>query len=200
MHDNVDHPVSLYAATKKANELMAHSYSHLYRLPTTGLRFFTVYGEWGRPDMAMFIFAKAILEGRPIPLFNHGHMRRDFTFIDDAVEAVIRLIDRAPAPQSASAARNAATSSAPWRVHNIGNNHPEELMRVVALLEQELGRKAIVELKPMQPGDVPETYADTNDLFAEINFRPATTIEDGIHRFAKWYRDYHAEAAGRGRG
>ena len=198
VHDNVDHPVSLYAATKKANELMAHSYSHLYGLPTTGLRFFTVYGEWGRPDMAMFIFARAILEGRPIPLFNHGRMRRDFTFIDDAVEAVIRLIDRIPAPRPASASRDPATSAAPWRVHNIGNNRPVELLRVVALLEQELGRKAIIDLKPMQPGDVPETYADTDDLAAEIGFRPATSIEEGIHRFAKWYRDYHAGTAGQG--
>jgi len=197
VHDNVDHPVSLYAATKKANELMAHSYSHLYGLPTTGLRFFTVYGEWGRPDMAMFIFARAILEGTPIPLFNHGRMRRDFTFIDDAVEAVIRLIDRVPAPQPASVARDPGVSTAPWRVHNIGNNHPEELTRVVALLEQELGRKAIIDLKPMQPGDVPETYADTDDLAAELGFRPATTIEQGVHRFAKWYRDYHAGIAGR---
>jgi UDP-glucuronate 4-epimerase len=198
VHDNVDHPVSLYAATKKANELMAHSYSHLYGLPTTGLRFFTVYGEWGRPDMAMIIFARAILEGRPIPLFNHGRMRRDFTFIDDAVEAVIRLIDRVPTPQPASVTRDPAISTAPWRVHNIGNSRPEELTRVVALLEQELGRKAIVDLKPMQPGDVPETYADTDDLAAEIDFRPTTSIEAGVHRFAKWYRDYHAGIAGRG--
>jgi UDP-glucuronate 4-epimerase len=193
VHDNVDHPVSLYAATKKANELMAHSYSHLYGLPATGLRFFTVYGPWGRPDMAMFIFARAILEGRPIPLFNNGRMRRDFTFIDDAVEVVIRLIDRPPAPRAelASTSRDPATSAAPWRIHNIGNNHPEELPRVVALLEQELGRKAIIDLKPMQPGDVPETYADTDDLEAEIGFRPATPLEDGIRRFAAWYRDYH---------
>jgi UDP-glucuronate 4-epimerase len=196
VHDNVDHPVSLYAATKKANELMAHSYSHLYGLPATGLRFFTVYGPWGRPDMAMFIFARAILEGRPIPLFNHGRMRRDFTFIDDAVEVVIRLIDRPPAPRAelASTSRDPATSAAPWRVHNIGNNHPEELPRVVALLEQELGRKAIIDLKPMQPGDVPETYADTDDLAAEIGFRPATPLEDGIRRFAAWYRDYHGNS------
>jgi UDP-glucuronate 4-epimerase len=200
VHDNVDHPVSLYAATKKANELMAHSYSHLYGLPTTGLRFFTVYGEWGRPDMAMFIFARAILEGTPIPLFNHGRMRRDFTHIDDAVEAVIRLIDRVPQATSATATQDPGRSAAPWRVHNIGNNHPEELTHVVALLEQELGHKAILDLKPMQPGDVPETYADTDDLAAEIGFRPATSIEDGIHRFAKWYRDYHGETAGRGRG
>ncbi len=200
VHDNVDHPVSLYAATKKANELMAHSYSHLYGLPTTGLRFFTVYGEWGRPDMAMFIFANAILEGKPIPLFNHGRMRRDFTFIDDAVEAVVRLMNRAPTPQAASKKQNPAASTAPWRIHNIGNNHPVELMRVVALLEQELGRKALIDLKPMQPGDVPETYADTDDLAAEIGFRPATSIEDGIHRFAKWYREYRADTAGRGGG
>jgi UDP-glucuronate 4-epimerase len=191
VQDNVDHPVSLYAATKKANESMAHAYSHLFDLPTTGLRFFTVYGPWGRPDMAMFIFARAILEGRPIPLFNHGKMRRDFTFIDDAVEAVIRLAGRVPAARP-NALPDPASSAAPWRIHNIGNNRPEEVTRVVALLEQELGRKAIIEMREMQPGDVVETYADTDDLAAETGFRPTTTIEEGIRKFAAWYRDYHA--------
>lgn len=187
VQDNVDHPVSLYAATKKANELMAHAYSHLYALPATGLRFFTVYGPWGRPDMAMFIFAHAILAGKPIQLFNRGQMRRDFTFIDDAVEAVVRLIDCVPAGGALQGMRDPSTSEAPWRIHNIGNNRPEELTRIVTLLERELGRKAIVELRPMQQGDVPETYADTDDLFAAIGFRPATPIEEGIRQFAAWY-------------
>jgi UDP-glucuronate 4-epimerase len=191
VHDNVDHPISLYAATKKANELMAHAYSHLYRLPATGMRFFTVYGPWGRPDMAMFIFARAIMAGRPIKLFNQGRMRRDFTFIDDAAEAVIRLADRPPAPQPSASQGDPAVSAAPWRIHNIGNHRPEELTRVVELLEAELGRKAIVELAPMQPGDVPETFADTEDLAEEIGFRPAIPIEEGVRRFAAWYRDYH---------
>src|SRR5581483_10387287 len=166
VHHNVDHPISLYAATKKANELMAHAYSHLYRLPATGLRFFTVYGPWGRPDMAMFIFAKAILEGEPIKLFNHGHMRRDFTYIDDVVEAIVRLIDRPPQgnPQWSGARPDPSTSAAPWKVYNIGNNRPEELMHVVAVLEKEFGRTAIKEMLPIQPGDVPATYADVDDL------------------------------------
>jgi len=191
VRDNVDHPISLYAATKKANESMAHAYSHLYGLPATGLRFFTVYGPWGRPDMAMFIFARAILEGKPIPLFNHGRMRRDFTYIDDAVEAVIRLIDHVPTSQAGAAVADPATSAAPWRIHNIGNSKPEELTRLVSLLEQEFGRKAILDLQPMQPGDVVETYADTDDLAQAIGFRPTTTLEDGIRRFAAWYREYH---------
>lgn len=195
VHDNVDHPISLYAATKKANELMAHTYSHLYGLPATGLRFFTVYGPWGRPDMAMFIFARAILEGKPIQLFNHGRMRRDFTYIDDAAEAVIRLIDHAPVAGSLSTPRDPSTSDAPWRVQNIGNNHPEDLTRIVALLEQELGQKALIELRPMQPGDVPETYADTDDLAKVIGFRPSTPIEEGIRRFAAWYLE-HRHLAG----
>ena len=191
VHDNVDHPVSLYAATKKANELMAHAYSHLYALPATGLRFFTVYGPWGRPDMAMFIFARAILDGHPIRLFNQGRMRRDFTFIDDVAEAVIRLIERPPVAQAlGTSVRDAATSHAPWRVYNIGNNRPEELTRVVALLEQELGRKAQIELYPMQPGDVVETYADTDDLARDIGFRPTTSLESGIKQFAEWYRGH----------
>ena len=193
VQDNVDHPVSLYAASKKANELMAHAYSHLYRIPATGLRFFTVYGPWGRPDMAMFLFAKAIVEGKPIKLFNHGNMRRDFTFVEDVSEAVVRLIDHPPHgnPEWSGETPDPATSTAPWKIYNIGNNNPEDLMHVVSLLEQEFGRKAAKEMLPMQPGDVPATYADIDDLAREIGFRPTTTIENGIARFAKWYRDYH---------
>jgi UDP-glucuronate 4-epimerase len=193
VQDNVDHPISLYAASKKANELMAHAYSHLYKIPATGLRFFTVYGPWGRPDMAMFIFTKAILSGTPIRLFNHGNMRRDFTYIDDVVEAVVRLMDRPPQgnPAWSGAKPDPATSSAPWKIYNIGNNRPEELLHVVSLLEKELGRTAVREMLPMQPGDVPATYADIDDLARDVGFRPATTIEDGIARFAKWYRAYH---------
>ncbi len=191
--DNVDHPISLYAASKKANELMAHAYSHLYRIPATGLRFFTVYGPWGRPDMAMFIFAKAILEGKPIRLFNHGNMRRDFTYVDDIVEAIARLIDRPPQGNItwSGADPDPASSAAPWKIYNIGNNRPEELMHVVALLEKEFGRPAIKEMLPMQPGDVPATYADIADLERDIGFKPSTTIEDGIARFSKWFREYH---------
>jgi UDP-glucuronate 4-epimerase len=192
-HDNVDHPISLYAASKKANELMAHSYSHLYRLPATGLRFFTVYGPWGRPDMAMFIFAKAILAGQPIKLFNQGRMRRDFTFVDDVSQAVVRLIDRPPAGEADWDARrpDPATSRAPWKIYNIGNNRPEELTYVVALLEKEFGKPAIKDMLPMQPGDVEATYADVSDLERDIGFRPSTSIEDGIARFAQWYREFH---------
>jgi UDP-glucuronate 4-epimerase len=193
VQDNVDHPVSLYAASKKANELMAHAYSHLYRIPSTGLRFFTVYGPWGRPDMAMFLFARAITEGKPIKLFNHGNMRRDFTYVEDVSEAVVRLIDRPPQgnPSWSGEKPDPASSAAPWKIYNIGNNHPEQLMHVVSLLEKEFGRTAAKEMLPMQPGDVPETYADIEDLAREIGFRPATTIEDGVARFAKWYREYH---------
>jgi UDP-glucuronate 4-epimerase len=193
VQDNVDHPISLYAASKKANELMAHAYSHSYRIPTTGLRFFTVYGPWYRPDMALFVFAKAILEGTPIKLFNHGNMRRDFTYIDDVVQAIVRLMDRPPQgnPKWSGDKPDPATSAAPWKIYNIGNNRPEELMHVVSLLEKEFGRTAIKEMLPVQPGDVPATYADIEDLAREIGFRPATTIEDGIGRFAKWFRDYH---------
>jgi UDP-glucuronate 4-epimerase len=193
VHDNVDHPISLYAASKKANELMAHAYSHLHKIPATGLRFFTVYGPWYRPDMAMFIFAKAILSGTPIKLFNNGNMRRDFTYIDDVVEAVVRLIDRPPQsnPKWSGENPDAATSSAPWKIYNIGNNRSEELMHVVSLLEKELGRTAIKEMLPIQPGDVPATYADIEDLARDVGFRPATTIEDGIGRFANWFREYH---------
>jgi UDP-glucuronate 4-epimerase len=193
VQDNVDHPISLYAASKKANELMAHAYSHLYRVPATGLRFFTVYGPWGRPDMAMFIFAKAIIERKPIRLFNHGNMRRDFTYVDDVVEAIVRLIDRPPQgdPQWSGAKPDPSSSAAPWKIYNIGNNRPEELMHVVSLLEKEFGHTATKEMLPMQPGDVPATYADIEDLAREIGFRPSTTIEDGISRFASWFRAYH---------
>ncbi|BBF94045.1 NAD-dependent epimerase [Blastochloris tepida] len=191
--DSVDHPVSLYAATKKANELMAHTYSHLYRLPTTGLRFFTVYGPWGRPDMAMWIFTEAILAGRPIQLFNYGRMRRDFTYIDDIVEGVVRVADRVPAPDPAWSNTNPdpSISNAPYRVYNIGNNHPEELLHLVDVLEAALGRKAIRELAPIQPGDVPETSADVEALTRDVGFKPATPIETGVARFVDWYRAYH---------
>lgn len=193
VHDNVDHPISLYAASKKANELMAHSYAHLFDLPTTGLRFFTVYGPWGRPDMAMFIFAKAILEGQPIRLFNHGQMRRDFTYVDDVVESVVRLVDHIPAPNAEWSGQkpDPATSKARWRIYNIGNNNTVEVAHVVALLESEFGRPAIRELVEMQPGDVAETCADVDDLMRDIGFRPKTPIEEGIRRFAAWFRDYH---------
>ena len=194
VHDNVDHPISLYAASKKANELMAHSYSHLYRLPTTGLRFFTVYGPWGRPDMAMFLFARAILAGEPIKLFNHGKMRRDFTYVDDVAQAVVRVLGRPPQGDFAwdAQAPDPSSSAAPWKVYNVGNNRPEDLMHVVTVLEKALGKTAKKELLPMQPGDVPATYADIEDLARDIGFKPSTTIEEGIARFVTWYRDYHA--------
>src|SRR6476646_2817611 len=193
VQDNVDHPISLYAASKKSNELMAHAYSHLYRVPATGLRFFTVYGPWYRPDMAMFIFAKAILGGTPIKLFNHGNMRRDFTYVDDVVEAVVRLIDRPPRGVSKGSGDrpDPATSAAPWKIYNIGNNRSEELMHVVSLLEKEFSRTAIKEMLPMQPGDVPATYADIEDLARDVGFRPVTSIEQGVGRFAKWFLEYH---------
>jgi UDP-glucuronate 4-epimerase len=196
VHDNVDHPISLYAASKKANEAMAHAYSHLYAIPATGLRFFTVYGPWGRPDMAMYAFAKAITQGKPIRLFNHGHMRRDFTYVDDVVEAVERLIGRPPANANVAPDANpdpANSRVAPWRIYNIGNNSTVEVCYVVELLEKELGSKARVELAPMQPGDVPETRADVEDLMRDVGFRPATPIEEGVHRFAAWYREFHAQ-------
>jgi UDP-glucuronate 4-epimerase len=197
VHDNVDHPVSLYGATKKANELMAHSYSHLFALPTTGLRFFTVYGPWGRPDMAIWIFASAIAEGRPIKLFNQGHMQRDFTYVDDVVESVVRLIDLAPAgpPDRATGPLDPGTSHAPWRVYNIGNNQPVEVRKVVEILERELGRAVEKKLLPMQPGDVPATYADIDDLMRDVGFRPSTPIEQGIKRFVAWYREYAGSIA-----
>ena len=190
--DNVDHPLSLYGATKKANELMAHAYAHLFALPATGLRFFTVYGPWGRPDMAMWLFAAAIDAGAPIRLFNHGRMRRDFTYIDDAVEAVVRLIDRIPAvdPAWSAEAPDPATSCAPWRIYNIGNNKPVEVTEVVGLIERAIGKPAIRKLEPMQPGDVPETCADIADLAAAVGFAPNTPIEEGIGRFVDWYREY----------
>ncbi len=194
IHQTVDHPLSLYAATKKANELMAHTYSHLYQLPTTGLRFFTVYGPWGRPDMALFMFTKAILEGKPIDVFNNGQMRRDFTYVDDIVEGVIRVLDRfaSPNPEWNSAAPDPGTSRSPYRIYNIGNNNPVELLHVIHCLETELGRTAVKNLLPMQPGDVPATYADVDDLVRDCNFKPNTSIEEGIKKFATWYRDYYA--------
>lgn len=190
--DNVDHPISMYAASKKANELMAHSYAHLFGLPVTGLRFFTVYGPWGRPDMAMWIFTQSILAGKPIKLFNHGNMRRDFTYVDDVVEAVVRLIAHpaAPDPGWSGSDPDPATSSAPYRIYNIGNNRPVELLQVVAELEKCLGKKAERELMPMQPGDVPATYADVDDLMRDVGFRPSTPVETGISNFVDWYRRY----------
>jgi UDP-glucuronate 4-epimerase len=182
--DSTDHPVSLYAATKKANELMAHCYSHLYRLPVTGLRFFTIYGPWGRPDMAIFLFTRAILEGAPIKLFNHGRMRRDFTYIYDAASVVLRLVDQAPGDAGPAA-------GAPARIYNVGNNRPEELTHVVSVLERELGRAAVRQMLPMQPGDVIETFADVAALTRDIGFKPQTTIEDGLRDFVAWYRDHY---------
>jgi len=183
VEDNVDHPISLYAATKKANELMAHTYSHLYQLPTTGLRFFTVYGPWGRPDMALFKFTKAILEGKPIDVYNYGKMRRDFTYIDDIVEGVLRTADLIPAGTDSIAA--------PYSVYNIGNNKPEELMEMIHLLEQSLGQTAEKNMLPMQPGDVPETYAEIEALSRDTGFRPETPLALGISRFVEWYRDFY---------
>jgi UDP-glucuronate 4-epimerase len=182
VNDRADHPISLYAATKKANELMAHSYSHLYRLPTTGLRFFTIYGPWGRPDMAIFLFAKAIMEGSPIKLFNHGKMRRDFTYIDDVTRVMLRLVDRIPEGDA---------GAAPARIYNVGNHKPEELMQVVTLLEKELGREAAKEMLPMQPGDVPATYADVADLMRDVGFSPDTPIASGVRDFVAWYRGHY---------
>jgi len=193
VHDNVDHPVSLYAATKKANELMAHSYSHLYGLPCTGLRFFTVYGPWGRPDMAYFLFTRAILAGKPIKVFNHGKMKRDFTYIDDIVEAVTRILDRIPTPDPGwrGEAPDPATSFAPYRIFNIGNNAPVALTDFIAAIEAALGRKAVRNPLPLQPGDVPATYADVDDLTAAVGFKPSTPLAEGIGRFIRWYRDYY---------
>jgi UDP-glucuronate 4-epimerase len=194
IHDNVDHPVSLYAASKKSNELMAHTYSHLYQLPTTGLRFFTVYGPWGRPDMAMFLFSKAILEGRPIQVFNYGKMRRDFTYIDDIVEGVVRTLDNTATANYDwnSADPDPGTSGAPYRIYNIGNNQPVELMYLIETLENELGITAEKEMLPIQPGDVPQTYADVDDLIADVGFKPETSIENGVASFVNWYRDYYS--------
>ncbi|MFC1542934.1 NAD-dependent epimerase [Candidatus Neomarinimicrobiota bacterium] len=194
--DNVDHPISLYAATKRANELMAHTYSHLYGLPTTGLRFFTVYGPWGRPDMALFLFTKAILEDRPIDVYNHGQMRRDFTYIDDVVEGVVRVLGNPPKSCSSRSGQslNPATSTAPYRLYNIGNHQSVELNRFIELIEEDLGKKARKNLLPMQPGDMQETYADTESLTAAVGFRPNTPIEVGIERFLDWYKDYYGVA------
>lgn len=193
VHDNVDHPLSLYAATKKANELMAHTYSSLYGLPTTGLRFFTVYGPWGRPDMALFLFTKAILEGRPIDVFNQGQMQRDFTYVGDIVEAVARLVDHVAAgdPSWSGASPDPARSRAPYRVFNIGNHSPVPLLHMIDVLEKALGRRAERRLLPMQPGDVPATFADVRDLEEAVNFRPVTPIDVGIQHFVDWYRDYY---------
>jgi UDP-glucuronate 4-epimerase len=193
VHDNVDHPVSLYAASKKANELMAHTYSHLYRIPTTGLRFFTVYGPWGRPDMALFKFTHNILAGKPIDVFNHGNHRRDFTYIDDIVEGVIRVLDRIPGPNPewSGDAPDSATSTAPYQLYNIGNNNPVELMRYIEVLEECLGKKAEKNMLPLQPGDVPATYADVSDLVRDVNYKPDMSIEQGIANFVDWYRGYY---------
>lgn len=193
IHDNVDHPVSLYAATKKANELMAHTYSHLFALPAAGLRFFTVYGPWGRPDMALFLFTRKILAGEPIEVFNFGKCRRDFTYIDDIVEGIVRTLDNVATSNAAwrADAPDPGTSKAPYRLYNIGNNQPVELLRFIEVIEQCTGRTAIKNLLPLQPGDVPETFADVDDLTQDVGFAPATSIEEGVDRFVRWYRDYY---------
>ncbi|MCP4041517.1 MAG: NAD-dependent epimerase [Gammaproteobacteria bacterium] len=193
VHDNVDHPVSIYAASKKANELMAHTYSHLYQLPTTGLRFFTVYGPWGRPDMALFLFTKNILADKPIDVFNYGNHRRDFTYIDDIVEGVIRVLDQPakPNPEWTGDAPDSATSYAPYRLYNIGNNNTVELGRYIEVLEECLGKKAKKNLLPLQPGDVPDTYANVDALVQDFDYRPNTPVEDGIARFVEWYKEYY---------
>jgi UDP-glucuronate 4-epimerase len=197
IHDNVDHPVSLYAATKKANELMAHTYSHLYELPTTGLRFFTVYGPWGRPDMALFLFTKAILEGKPIDVFNYGEMQRDFTYIDDIIEGVVRVLDKTPKGDEkwSSDRPDPGTSRAPYRIYNIGNNNPVQLMHFIEVLENHLGKKAEKRLLPLQPGDVPMTFADVDDLIKDVGFKPATSVETGIARFVDWYQKHYRGGA-----
>ncbi|MCF8110953.1 MAG: NAD-dependent epimerase [Desulfobacteraceae bacterium] len=193
VHDNVDHPVSLYAASKKANELMAHTYSHLYGLPCTGLRFFTVYGPWGRPDMALFLFTSAILNDEPIKVFNHGKMRRDFTYIDDIIEGVVRIMAKRPEPDPQWSGENPdpGTSYAPYRIYNIGNNRSEQLMRFIEVIEEVLGKEARKEFMDLQPGDVPATYANIDDLYDAVGFKPVTSIETGIRRFVDWYRQYY---------
>ena len=193
VHDNVDHPVSLYAASKKANELMAHTYSHLYRIPATGLRFFTVYGPWGRPDMALFMFTRNILVGKPIDVFNYGNHRRDFTYIDDIVEGVVRVLDRIPEPNPDwnSDAPDSASSNAPYRLYNIGNNQPVELMHYIEVLEDCLGMQAEKNMLPLQPGDVPATYADVTDLVRDVGYKPDMSVEQGVASFVAWYRDYY---------
>lgn len=192
-HDSVDHPLSLYAATKKANELMAHTYANLYQLPVTGLRFFTVYGPWGRPDMALFKFTKQILAGEPIDVYNYGDMIRDFTYVDDIVEGIIRLIDKLPQPNTNWNSKNPdpATSFVPYRIYNIGNNNPVKLMDFIEAIEKSVGKKAIKNLMSIQPGDVPSTYADTTSLWEAVDFKPSTSIEDGVQKFVAWYRDYY---------
>lgn len=193
VHDNVDHPVSLYAASKKANELMAHTYSHLYRIPTTGLRFFTVYGPWGRPDMAYFKFTQNILAGKPIDVFNNGNHQRDFTYIDDIVEGVVRVLDKLPEPNPewSGDAPDSATSTAPYRLYNMGNNNPVELMHYIEVLEDCLGKKAVKNMLPMQPGDVQATYADVSELVKAIDYKPSMSVEEGMSRFVEWYMDYY---------
>lgn len=193
VHDNVDHPVSLYAASKKSNELMAHTYSYLYKLPTTGLRFFTVYGPWGRPDMALYLFTKAILEGKPINVFNHGKMRRDFTYIDDIIEGVYRVMRRIPEPNPEWSGNtpDPGSSPAPYRIYNIGNNNTVELEQFITVLENALGKKALRNYMDLQPGDVPATYANVDDLVQDVGFKPDTSIEDGIAQFIAWYTDYY---------
>jgi len=195
VHHNVDHPLSLYAASKKANELMAHTYSHLYGLPTTGLRFFTVYGPWGLPDMALFLFTKNILAGKPIDVFNYGKHRRDFTYIDDIVEGVIRVLDKTaqPNPQWSGDNPDPGTSKAPFRVYNIGNNQPVDLMHYIEVLQDCLGKKAELNLLPLQPGDVPDTYADVTDLVNDVGYKPDTSVEEGISNFVKWYLEFYAK-------
>ena len=193
VQDSVDHPVSLYAATKKANELMAHTYSHLYGMPTTGLRFFTVYGPWGRPDMALYLFTRAIIAGEPIKVFNAGKMRRDFTYIDDIVEGVVRLVDRVPVADENGSYADPSTSRAPYRVFNIGNNEPVELPRMIEILEEAIGIEAKKDMQPMQPGDVEATYADVDALAEAVGFAPSTSLESGVARFVEWYREYHGE-------
>ena len=193
VHDNVDHPVSLYAASKKANELMAHTYSHLFDLPTTGLRFFTVYGPWGRPDMALFMFTKNIIEGKPIDVFNYGKHQRDFTYIDDIVEGVIRTLDHTaqPNPEWSGKTPDSATSKAPYRIYNIGSNNPCELLRYIEIIEECVGKKAIKNMLPLQPGDVPATYADVEALIKDVDYKPSTTIEDGVAKFVTWYKEFY---------
>jgi len=196
VHDNVDHPVSLYAASKKANELMAHTYSHLYRLPTTGLRFFTVYGPWGRPDMSLFLFTRNILEGKPIDVFNYGNHRRDFTYVDDIVEGIVRVIDRPALPNESWKGDNPdpGSSQAPYRVYNIGNNNPVHLLTFIETIENCLGKKAIKNLLPLQAGDVPDTYADVVDLVNDLGYKPSTPLEEGIKNFVEWYKDFYKVA------
>ncbi|WP_292654738.1 NAD-dependent epimerase [Nitratifractor sp.] len=193
VHDNVDHPISLYAASKKSNELMAHTYSHLYGLPTTGLRFFTVYGPWGRPDMALFLFTKAILEGRPIDVYNYGDMRRDFTYVDDIVEGLVRVIDHPPKgnPEWSGKHPDPGSSRAPYKIYNIGNNNPVKLMDFITAIEKAVGKEAQKNLLPIQPGDVPATYADVSDLIKDLGYKPATPIQEGIDQFVEWYREFY---------